>query len=422
MGRRKIGIARIEDRRRRQTTFAKRKIGLIKKAAELSILCDAEISLIIFSPGGKLFVYASSSAEETFKRSLKHTGQRQDLSNDNYCELEAERDDSPSNRDRSSEVLETAQAHSHNKRSRSDVAAASLPESVSNLSGTTASTSCEARLEDGQVVVQALSTCQGQTMQAPRQNSNQQHAGRDEYPTRDDVPSLPIRNQIGSHRSAFMRSRQRSISSQESQPGARRSSVALTAGVSSQPCYTPHCELQAPPHEHHASRCCFNSPGLQLSGHGSESNLNAARASNVSYEGAGLVGGMPASYMQQSQNFGYYLQPVNACAAGCSQSLYRHPQPVYPPRGYECSLLLHLPASFPGQGFSQEEQHQPRCFVPFSDHTDSGAGSASSARYPPHTGNSQAAYLCSPNIPAAGAAPHPSFESPAADARAGHST
>eukprot|EP00965_Chrysotila_dentata_P200213 6179858-Pleurochrysis_carterae.AAC.1 len=77
MGRRKIGIARIEDRRRRQTTFAKRKIGLIKKAAELSILCDAEISLIIFSPGGKLFVYASSSAEETFKRSLKHTGQRQ---------------------------------------------------------------------------------------------------------------------------------------------------------------------------------------------------------------------------------------------------------------------------------------------------------------------------------------------------------
>ena len=48
MGRRKIEIARIDNERHRQVTFAKRKSGLIKKATELAILADAEVGLIIF--------------------------------------------------------------------------------------------------------------------------------------------------------------------------------------------------------------------------------------------------------------------------------------------------------------------------------------------------------------------------------------
>lgn len=60
MGRGKIVIKRIDNTTNRQVTFSKRRNGLLKKARELSILCDAEIALIIFSNTGKLYDFASS--------------------------------------------------------------------------------------------------------------------------------------------------------------------------------------------------------------------------------------------------------------------------------------------------------------------------------------------------------------------------
>lgn len=60
MGRGKIVIRRIDNSTSRQVTFSKRRNGLLKKAKELSILCDAEVGLIIFSSTGKLYDYASS--------------------------------------------------------------------------------------------------------------------------------------------------------------------------------------------------------------------------------------------------------------------------------------------------------------------------------------------------------------------------
>ncbi|CAI8615625.1 unnamed protein product [Vicia faba] len=59
MGRGKIEIKRIENTTTRQVTFSKRRTGLLKKTNELSVLCDAEIGLIIFSSTGKLFQYCS---------------------------------------------------------------------------------------------------------------------------------------------------------------------------------------------------------------------------------------------------------------------------------------------------------------------------------------------------------------------------
>ncbi|KAL3064889.1 hypothetical protein OYC64_001006 [Pagothenia borchgrevinki] len=70
MGRKKIQIQRITDERNRQVTFTKRKFGLMKKAYELSVLCDCEIALIIFNHSNKLFQYASTDMDKVL---LKYT-------------------------------------------------------------------------------------------------------------------------------------------------------------------------------------------------------------------------------------------------------------------------------------------------------------------------------------------------------------
>ncbi|KAE8100205.1 hypothetical protein FH972_018130 [Carpinus fangiana] len=61
MGRGKIEIKRIENSSNRHVTFTKRKGGIVKKAKEISVLCDAKVSLVIFSSNGKLVEYCSPS-------------------------------------------------------------------------------------------------------------------------------------------------------------------------------------------------------------------------------------------------------------------------------------------------------------------------------------------------------------------------
>nr|AAV65503.1 MPP4 [Physalis peruviana] len=64
MAREKIKIKKIDNITARQVTFSKRRRGLFKKAEELSILCDADVALIIFSSTGKLFDFSSSSMKD----------------------------------------------------------------------------------------------------------------------------------------------------------------------------------------------------------------------------------------------------------------------------------------------------------------------------------------------------------------------
>ncbi|KAL6993478.1 Agamous-like MADS-box protein tm6 [Sarracenia purpurea var. burkii] len=59
MGRGKIEIKRIENPTNRQVTYSKRRNGIFKKAQELTVLCDAKVSLIMFSNTGKLHEYTS---------------------------------------------------------------------------------------------------------------------------------------------------------------------------------------------------------------------------------------------------------------------------------------------------------------------------------------------------------------------------
>uniref|UniRef100_A0A7N2N6M7 MADS-box domain-containing protein n=1 Tax=Quercus lobata TaxID=97700 RepID=A0A7N2N6M7_QUELO len=60
MGRGKIVIRRIDNSTSRQVTFSKRRNGLLKKAKELAILCDAEVGVMIFSSTGKLYEFSST--------------------------------------------------------------------------------------------------------------------------------------------------------------------------------------------------------------------------------------------------------------------------------------------------------------------------------------------------------------------------
>ncbi|XP_042496707.1 MADS-box protein JOINTLESS-like isoform X2 [Macadamia integrifolia] len=89
MAREKIQIKKIDNATARQVTFSKRRRGLFKKAEELSILCDAEVALIIFSSTGKLFEYGSSSIKDTVDRRSLHSKNLQKL-NEPSLELQLE--------------------------------------------------------------------------------------------------------------------------------------------------------------------------------------------------------------------------------------------------------------------------------------------------------------------------------------------
>ncbi|KAH6784684.1 AGAMOUS-like 21 [Perilla frutescens var. hirtella] len=71
MGRGKIVIERIDNSTSRQVTFSKRRSGLLKKAKELAILCDAEVGVIIFSSTGKLYEFSNTSMKSVIDRYTK---------------------------------------------------------------------------------------------------------------------------------------------------------------------------------------------------------------------------------------------------------------------------------------------------------------------------------------------------------------
>ncbi|KAI4316879.1 hypothetical protein L6164_024814 [Bauhinia variegata] len=76
MARGKIQIKRIENTTNRQVTYSKRRNGLFKKANELTVLCDARVSIIMFSSTGKLheFISPSTTTKEFFDQYQKTVG------------------------------------------------------------------------------------------------------------------------------------------------------------------------------------------------------------------------------------------------------------------------------------------------------------------------------------------------------------
>ncbi|KAL8063995.1 hypothetical protein ABFX02_01G062700 [Erythranthe guttata] len=91
MGREKMKIKKIANVAARQVTLTKRRKGLFKKAEELSILCDAEIGLLIISSSSNtpihFFTYATTS--------MKDIIERYDLHSKNLDELEQPSEQQP---------------------------------------------------------------------------------------------------------------------------------------------------------------------------------------------------------------------------------------------------------------------------------------------------------------------------------------
>lgn len=74
MGRQKIEIKKIEDIDARQVCFSKRRSSLCKKASELSILCGAEVAIVVFFPAGKVFSFGHPSVDCVVQRFIARRG------------------------------------------------------------------------------------------------------------------------------------------------------------------------------------------------------------------------------------------------------------------------------------------------------------------------------------------------------------
>ncbi|TYK29439.1 agamous-like MADS-box protein AGL62 [Cucumis melo var. makuwa] len=67
-GRQKVEMVKMPNESNLQVTFSKRRSGLFKKASELCTLCGAEIAIIVFSPGKKVFSFGHPCVEALIER------------------------------------------------------------------------------------------------------------------------------------------------------------------------------------------------------------------------------------------------------------------------------------------------------------------------------------------------------------------
>ncbi|KAF7083703.1 hypothetical protein CFC21_087466 [Triticum aestivum] len=72
----KFEIKRIDDATSRQVCYSKRRSGIMKKARELAVLCDAQVAVIVLSSSGKHHHFCSDGADikGVFDRYQQATG------------------------------------------------------------------------------------------------------------------------------------------------------------------------------------------------------------------------------------------------------------------------------------------------------------------------------------------------------------
>ncbi|KAL8527977.1 hypothetical protein ACS0TY_005694 [Phlomoides rotata] len=73
-GRQKVEMVKIGNETNLQVTFSKRRAGLFKKASELSTLCGAETTVVVFSPGNKAHCFGHPTVDAVANRFLNQGG------------------------------------------------------------------------------------------------------------------------------------------------------------------------------------------------------------------------------------------------------------------------------------------------------------------------------------------------------------
>ena len=76
LGKKKIKISKIENKTSSLITYYKRKKGLIKKAMELSLLCDVEIFLVIVDQKDRLSITCSKSIHDFINKNIINMNNR----------------------------------------------------------------------------------------------------------------------------------------------------------------------------------------------------------------------------------------------------------------------------------------------------------------------------------------------------------
>ncbi|KAL4577099.1 hypothetical protein LXL04_013202 [Taraxacum kok-saghyz] len=86
MGRGKVELKRIEDKSSRQVSFSKRRNGLMKKSYELSVLCEVDVALFIFSGKGRLYEFSTDESMTRILSSYQSYKQTEELTRVNIHE------------------------------------------------------------------------------------------------------------------------------------------------------------------------------------------------------------------------------------------------------------------------------------------------------------------------------------------------
>uniref|UniRef100_A0ACD5ZCH3 Uncharacterized protein n=1 Tax=Avena sativa TaxID=4498 RepID=A0ACD5ZCH3_AVESA len=88
MGRGKVQLRRIENNVSRQVTFSKRRSGLLKKAHEIAVLCDADVAVIVFSAKGRLYEYSTHTSMDRILERYERFSLSEGNSVEEFTELE----------------------------------------------------------------------------------------------------------------------------------------------------------------------------------------------------------------------------------------------------------------------------------------------------------------------------------------------